>query len=189
MDTPLVAVVHGIISDKLDRFDKNTLRVPADSCRFGSQPQHPGEGQQVEVSVTTARMPSETKEKRPGQPAKEEWFGIHVGPITPDMAKELGLQKAEGVVVEEVDAGSVAQDAGLRKGDVILEVNRQKATSVTDVQAEAKKLEGSGPLLLHVCAKGPRQVPQALLLVDPVAQLERRLVRGHFHVAEFFLRE
>jgi hypothetical protein len=36
----------------------------------------------------------------------------------------------------------------VRQGDVILEVNRSKVGSAADVQAEAKKRDGTGPLLL-----------------------------------------
>jgi serine protease Do len=83
------------------------------------------EGKQMKVPVTTTEMPSEATEQKTPSVTKE-WFGLHVTRVTPDIAKQLGLPKAEGVVIDNVEVGSSAQDAGLRKGDAILEVNRQK---------------------------------------------------------------
>ena len=75
------------------------------------------------------------------RPAIEDYFEK-----TKDyQVNRLGL---EGVLIREIAPGSAAEKAGVRQGDVILEVNRHKAGSVADVQAEAKKREGSGPLLL-----------------------------------------
>ena len=48
-----------------------------------------------------------------------------------------------------VDAGSIAQEAGLRRGDVILEVNRQKIKNETDYfKAMGETKAGQGALLL-----------------------------------------
>ncbi len=106
------------------------------------------EGKRVEVSVTTAQMPAET-ERKGAQPPKE-WFGLKVSPVTPDVAKELGLPKAEGVVVEGVEPGSAAQQTGLRKGDVILEVNRQKIRDEKDYRNAMEKIKADQSALLLV---------------------------------------
>ena len=105
------------------------------------------EGKRLEVPVTTALMPSEGVQK-PSQPEKE-WFGLRVTTLTSDIAKQLGLTKAGGVVIESVEAGSAGQEAGLRKGDVILEVDRQKIENEDDYQKAMEKLKpGEGALFL-----------------------------------------
>jgi predicted metalloprotease with PDZ domain len=71
-------------------------------------------------------MPAEKKDAKAGLSEMKEWFGLSVTAITPESAKELGLSRSEGVIVQDVDAGSAGASAGLRKGDVILEVNREK---------------------------------------------------------------
>jgi serine protease Do len=106
------------------------------------------DGNRVEVSVTTTQMPSTPAERKPAGPGKE-WFGLRVSTVTPDIAKQLGLAKAEGVVIEGVQMGSGAQDAGLRKGDVILEVNRQRIKDENDYRNAMEKITpGQGVLFL-----------------------------------------
>jgi len=106
------------------------------------------DGKRVEVSVTTTQMPSTPAERKPAEPGKE-WFGLRVTTVTPEIAKQLGLEKAEGVVIEGVETGSAAQDAGLRKGDVILELNRQRIKDENDYRNAMDKMKpGQGVLLL-----------------------------------------
>ena len=52
--------------------------------------------------------------------------------LTPQLAESLGLDKPDGVVVTEVQPGSAADDAGIRRGDVILEVDRKPVRGVED---------------------------------------------------------
>ena len=87
---------------------------------------------------------AELKEEETAQagPGTAEDMGLTVQTLTPEVAENLGLDRSlKGVVVTQVDAGGPAADAGLRRGDVILEVNR---TPVKDVDAYRKALKSSG---------------------------------------------
>ena len=69
--------------------------------------------------------------------------------LTPQIAESLGLEKAEGVVVSAVDPGSAADDAGIRRGDVIVEVDRKPIRSIDEYKkAVAAARKGKGVLLL-----------------------------------------
>ncbi len=59
------------------------------------------------------------------------WLGVSLNELTPDLAEGLNLGSTEGVVITNVAAGTPADRAGLRRGDVILEFDGQK---VTDLQ-------------------------------------------------------
>jgi len=111
------------------------------------------DGKHAEVAVITAQMPSELGEQRPARPAKE-WFGLRVSMVTPDIAKQLGLAKAEGVIIEGVEMGSAAQDAGLRKGDVILEVNRKRIKDENDYRDAMEKVKPDQAILLLISREG-----------------------------------
>jgi serine protease Do len=47
------------------------------------------------------------------------WLGVSMQPLTPSLAKAVGLQSEHGVLIDSVTAGSPAANAGLREGDVI----------------------------------------------------------------------
>jgi serine protease Do len=104
-------------------------------------------GKIVTKEVKTGEMDEKTVET--ARASDNKHFGITVQKITPEAARGLGLKNTSGVVVTEVEAGSPAADAGIRRGDVIREINR---TSVKDVQTFLRTIEqgkdGNSTLLL-----------------------------------------
>jgi serine protease Do len=83
-----------------------------------------------------------------GSPAPEKSaLGLRVQDLSPEIAEQLGLDDTRGVVVTGVEPGSAAAEAGLRRGDVILEVNQQ-AVGDTAAFAGAVGDGGKGALLL-----------------------------------------
>jgi serine protease Do len=77
-------------------------------------------------------------------------LGIAVQNLTPDIAESLGIDpKTKGVVVAGIEPGSPADDAGLQRGDVILEVNRAPVGNEGAYKKALKKIEkGKSALLL-----------------------------------------
>ncbi|MFO0773040.1 MAG: PDZ domain-containing protein [Nitrospiraceae bacterium] len=61
-----------------------------------------------------------------------EQFGIAVGSVDEDIRKELGLQKAEGVVVFEVIGGTPAELAGIKVGAVVKEIDKVDVKTMND---------------------------------------------------------
>jgi serine protease Do len=81
-------------------------------------------------------------------PEKGE-LGLTVQRLTPQMAESLGLEKSEGVVVTAVEPGSAAEEAGIRRGDVILEVDRRTVRNLEEYKkAIAGVAKGRGVLFL-----------------------------------------
>jgi serine protease Do len=76
-------------------------------------------------------------------------LGLDVRPITPDIARQLNLRGSEGVVIFSVEDDSAAAEAGLQRGDVIREVNRQRVRTVQDFERVTKDVkEGDRVTLL-----------------------------------------
>lgn len=77
-------------------------------------------------------------------------LGVGVQPLTPDLASQLKLSAAtQGLVVMEVDSSGPAAEAGIQRGDVIEEVNRQPVRSVADLKTALQRA-GTRPALLLV---------------------------------------
>jgi serine protease Do len=97
---------------------------------------------------------------RPGRGTPSS-FGLYVKDLSPDMAKELGADQSNGVVVSSVQPGSSADDAGLRARDIILEVNREPVKDVSSYQ-HAMQSGGSGKIVLLLVRHGDSTIYYAL---------------------------
>ena len=88
-----------------------------------------------------------TPEKESGR------LGLSLQPITPQVARQLKLDSDSGLVITDIDPVGPAAEAGLARGDVIMEINKQPVSSVEDVKAVLDKA-GSNPILLLVGRQG-----------------------------------
>ena len=68
-----------------------------------------------------------------------EEFGIAVGEVDEDIRKELGLQKAQGVVVFEVIGGTPAELAGIKVGAVVKEIDKIDVKTLRDFGCALKR--------------------------------------------------
>ncbi len=99
------------------------------------------------MSVTVGEL----KEEAVAQPAEDlqKLLGIMLQNVTPEIATELGMKKPEGVVITNVEANSLASEAGLLRGDVILEVDRKPVGSVNEFNEAVRKAERSLLFLIY----------------------------------------
>jgi serine protease Do len=69
-------------------------------------------------------------------------FGLTVTSLTPGTLQELGLPPdTPGVVVSNVSRPSVAEEAGLRKGDVIQEVNGNRVANIVKYEEAMQSVD------------------------------------------------
>ena len=74
---------------------------------------------------------------------------MQVEPITPEIARELDLPRNRGgAIVVDVERNSPAAVAGIRPKDVILEVNQQPVSNVSQVQRELQRATPGQPVFL-----------------------------------------
>jgi serine protease Do len=109
------------------------------------------------VNVTVGELDLDAEQRGPlargdsPQAPAETGFGMEVGPITPELARELQLPaKTGGAVVAGVDRNSPASNAGIRPNDVIIEVNQQPVSSVSQVQRELQRAAPGQPVFLVI---------------------------------------
>ena len=94
-------------------------------------------------------------------PGTASSFGLYVKDLSPDLAKELGLEQVSGVVISSVQPGSRADEAGLRARDVILEVNRAAVKDVGSYQ-QAMTAGGKSRIVLILVKRGDSTIYFAL---------------------------
>jgi serine protease Do len=70
--------------------------------------------------------------------------------ITPDIAQSLNLKGVEGVLVSDVTPGLAGGEAGLKRGDIIAEVNRKKIKNTNDYNRVTAKLKRGATALMLV---------------------------------------
>src|SRR5271165_4944348 len=106
-------------------------------------------GSERDFTVKLGEMPTETaKLNSQEEGGSKALDGVEVSNLNPEIAQELGLPASTaGVVVAGVDPASKMAESGLRRGDVIQEVNHQSVKNVSEFQSALKK-GGDEPLLL-----------------------------------------
>jgi serine protease Do len=75
-------------------------------------------------------------------------LGLTVQPVTPELARQLDAAPGEGVVVTQVEPGSVAATAGLEPGTIILHVNREPVRDPAELERAVERATGKRVLLL-----------------------------------------
>lgn len=108
--------------------------------------------------VTIGEQPKDLT--RGGAPSEEDagsgaLAGLGVHDLSPELAQRFGLpDDEEGVVVTRVEPGSLADDAGVQRGDLILEINRRVVRHTRDFNRIAADLGKDESILLLVNRQG-----------------------------------
>jgi serine protease Do len=111
------------------------------------------DGKQVRLNAQIAKLEDESSATG-AEPEGKGRLGLSVQPLTPPVARELGLKVREGVLVRDVVEGGRAAEAGIRAGDVIVEVNRQPVRTVEDLRARVEKRAKNEPIVMLVNRDG-----------------------------------
>jgi serine protease Do len=114
------------------------------------------DGKQISVPVTLENMDHATA-KTAGNSAesgKPRW-GLGLQDMSPDLREQLQVPAdVHGAVVTDVQPGSSADNAGLQRGDVILEVNRHKVDSAAAVKEAMSSVPNGQEVMLLVWSNG-----------------------------------
>jgi len=76
-------------------------------------------------------------------------FGLRVQDLTPDLAEQLGVEGDGGVVISSVKPSGSAERAGIRRGDVIVEVDREEVGDVGDLEEQLSEADERALLLIR----------------------------------------
>jgi serine protease Do len=119
---------------------------------------------ELEMEVSIAELPKKLAEASSGEEDSAEngeeeessvLSGLVVRELTPDLAGRFGFEENErGVVVIKVDAGSRIYEAGIRAGDIILQINQKNVSTLEEYKKAASRLKAKERILLLIRRKG-----------------------------------
>lgn len=76
------------------------------------------------------------------QKVVKSWRGLEISDITADIAQRFKISAESGIIIVSVEPGSPAEQAGIRPGDIIYEINRNPVKSANDYFAVINKTSG-----------------------------------------------
>ena len=118
-------------------------------------------GKKQETSVTVAdraklfaaRLGDDEENGEETTP-KESKLGLTVRAVTPEMADRLEIPAGKGVIVQDIKPSSFADDVGLTRGDVVLEINKQPVNSEDDFSKISSSLKSGQDVVFLVRQRG-----------------------------------
>ncbi len=119
--------------------------------------------QTVDVTVAIGEMPAEDTTVAVVE-RETDGLGMQVDVLAPDAAERLGLPFSQGLIVTDVASGGPADRAGLRRGDVILEVDRRPVMDVPGLRRALAAAPKDSAVLLYVHRPGGGGRNQYLVL-------------------------
>ncbi|HSG32806.1 MAG TPA: DegQ family serine endoprotease [Thermodesulfobacteriota bacterium] len=111
------------------------------------------DGRRKKVSVVLGELPEQIARKKPEvqeQKDVEDDLGLVVQDINPQLAKRLGIEQTGGVIITNVYRGSPAWDAGLRKNDIIIELNKKEIDDINQYKKIMNRVNENDSLLFLV---------------------------------------
>ena len=78
------------------------------------------------------------------------YIGVSISAVDATVAKAAGLEKAEGVLVQDLVEGGAAKDAGIKEGDIILSVDGKSVKAPNELQTLIAGKHPGEKVILHI---------------------------------------
>ena len=128
-----------------------------------------GIGFAVPINIVKALLP----QLRTGKVVRGQLgVQLHGGPILEDEAAELRLPRATGAIVMSVDDGSAAKRAGLRAGDVIVEIDGRPVADTRDLIARTASTAPGTRVRMKIFRDGKEHTRTTIIEEQPVDEVE-----------------
>lgn len=97
------------------------------------------------------------------------WLGVAIQPVTPAIARTMGLDKPTGALISDVSPGSPAEKAGLRRGDIVLAINGEPVNETRELSLRVAMLAPGTTARLRVFRER-RQIEVPVVLGEQPAE-------------------
>ncbi len=115
-----------------------------------------GKLRKLTLKVKIGEMGAGEKVAENGKGKEEalEKIGISLQTLTPEIASQKRIEIEKGVLITEVEPGSVADENGLKAGDVIIEINQQEVRTASQAKKILSRLKSGQPILFLIYRQG-----------------------------------
>jgi serine protease Do len=130
--------------------DSNDLKLKISNIEPGKKVEVKAvrDGKEQTFTVTVEELdPAETKVE---SKSSDKDLGFTLRELTPTLAQRYGLETEEGLIITQVKSFSEADRKGLAVGDIILEVNRKKVSTIGEMERIMAKFESGQAIILLV---------------------------------------
>ena len=108
------------------------------------------DGKKQNITVEIGRMEDEEAILAGTETGTSKKLGITVQEITPKIAESLGIEEVHGLIVNNVAPDSAAAEAGIMRGDILLEINLERVDNIADYKKSLQAAEEKKSILLLI---------------------------------------
>ena len=108
------------------------------------------DGNKQSITVEIGKLEDEEQLVADDETGTSKKLGITVQELTPKLAESLGIEQTQGLIVTDISAGSAAAEAGILRGDIILEINRDKVEKIGEYKNALREAEKKENILLLI---------------------------------------
>lgn len=141
----VITKVNGVAVEDVDRFRRAIAELAPGTTASLTVVR---DGRSIVKKAVLVEFPEDEQAATPGEERPGTKLGISVRSLSDDERREAGVDG--GVLVASVEAGSPAAEAGIRRGDIIIEVGNAKVLSPADYDKALARLGKSEPVLLRI---------------------------------------
>lgn len=149
----IILEIDGDKVDKVGNF-RNRIALTSPGTKVRLTILH--NGKQKIIKVKIGKMEMDESEKKDGASSLPK-LGLNLQQLTPELAERFGYEEKQGVLVAGVKSGSLAERAGIKRGSLILEIDRQRVTSVKQAK-QLLNVKRNTHLFLVLQGQGTRYV-------------------------------
>ena len=102
------------------------------------------------ITVEIGKLEEEEPVVADAETGTSKKLGITVQELTPKLAESLGIEETQGLIVTDINSGSAAAAAGILRGDLILEINREKIENIEQYKKAMRTAQEKKNLLLLI---------------------------------------
>ena len=129
----------------------------------------------VPASAATAPIRHFQDDEPSGRSASKAWLGVRVQEVTPELREAMKLESDRGALVSDVMKSSPAAQGGIKKGDLIVEINGNAVVSPTDVMDRVGAMSVGEHIRVTLVRDGREISYEMKLESRPPAREHRRL--------------